>query len=74
MDELKDNLKYNFLKIQEDLARKIIFEVAEDEWIMEICMKEKKIRFNREKYPNFTEDDFAEKVIEILEGAVIGQQ
>jgi len=42
------------------------FSTGEGSWIFEIT-PEGQITFNREDYPNLTEDDFSAKVVEILE-------
>jgi len=43
----------------------IVFNANNHDWIMKLT--DEGIRFNRERYPNSTVDDFALAVIEILE-------
>ena len=44
----------------------IIFQPRNLPWIMKITA-DGKIKFNRDEYPNLTECEFAEKVVELLE-------
>lgn len=51
----------------EEEANTITFSIqSESPWIMRLTPKNT-IEFNRKDYPNLTENDFAERVVKILE-------
>ena len=44
----------------------VLKEGVDNPWLMQIT-HDKKVRFNREAFPDLAEDDFATKVMDILE-------
>jgi len=56
------------MKPEENEKSQLFFSLDQN-WIMKIS--ENKIYFNRDKFPDFSENDFAERVIKILEDTVL---
>lgn len=70
MEPLKTDETNLFLKTDETaLPGEIVFSNS-SHWVMRIT-SEGRIEFNREGYPEFTPDDFAKAVIDILEKSLV---
>lgn len=45
----------------------IVVESEDGRWMMKIDRKNRKIMFNREEFPDLTDDEFSHNVIKIME-------
>ena len=57
------------LKISDPVGNSISFHTSNGEWVMAI--KDSKILFNRDRWPEASPDDFAKAVITILEISIV---